>query len=340
MLQLINNTSFCTERACLVDNEGNQVWVVIVKATYLLNEDGSVGEHPQQEPVFQSPVFSGEPGKSSLLRDGEMVTAHPGTDIMLLANAHAPQGHSARQIDVGVAVGKIGKTLRVYGDRYWDKGIVRPTMTQPVPFTVLPITYERAFGGTNIYAGPPEQEEKDPRNPIGQGFASSPNTLIGRPLPNVEDPNHLIQSWNDRPVPMGFGPIPSMWSPRLEYAGTFDMAWRTQRMPLLPKDYDQRHTLSAHPDLVSPHPLRGGEVVTLTNLTPNSLFRFQLPRPYLIFTTSTRGGRLRQDVQLDRVIIEPDARKLVMVWRSTLLCGARVRDVLSTAVDMKPHVTL
>ena len=337
MLQLINNTAFCAERACLVDQDGGQVWVVLVKATYRLNGDGSTELHPDQEPIYPTAIFLGDPERSSLLRDAEMVTDHPGTDITLLANAHAPRGYSALQVDVGVVVGNVGTALRVFGDRYWDAGVFQPVATPPVPFVAMPIVYERAFGGTNVVAGLPGQEESEPRNPVGQGFASSARTLLGRPLPNVEDPGHPIREWNDRPLPVGFGAIPPMWSPRREYAGTFDAAWKAQRMPLLPREYDRRHTLSAHPALVSAQPLRGGELVTLTNLTPGGLFRFQLPRPYLIVTTATRGGRLRQGIQLDRVIIEPDAAKLALVWRSTLRCGTRIRDVLSTAVDLKPR---
>jgi len=156
----------------------------------------------------------------------------------------------------------------------------------------------------------------------------------------VEDPNQLIQAWSDRPHPGGLGPIPPMWSPRREYAGTFDERWKRQRMPLLPDDYNPRHSQSAHPDLVSREPLRGGERVVLNNLTPGSMLNFQLPRPYLILTTTTRSARLRQKIQLDRVIMEPDAKKLVMVWRSSLNCADRVRDVVSSTVEVKPHLPM
>jgi len=336
MLQLINNTSFCAEKAALVGPDGDQFWVVIVKATYLLNEDGSVDPHPEPEPVCLSPRYSGEAGKSSLLREGEMVFDHPGTDITLLATARAPHEIPVRSLNVTVSVGSTTQTLRIFGERFWQKGVFGFSMTEPEPFTVQPIMYEQAYGGTNIVAEETGQQEKDSRNPIGRGFASSANTLIGKPLPNIEDPHHLIRSWNDRPQPAGFGPIPPMWSPRLEYAGTFDDRWRNQRMPLWPEDYDPRQTQAAHPSLVSEQPFRGGEQVILTNLTVGSEFRFRLPHPYLVFTTFTRTRRFLQKVRLDRVIIEPDAQKLVMVWRSSLNCGARVRDILQTVLDQKP----
>ena len=338
MLQLINNTSFSADGAALVGPDGDQFWVVIVKATYLLNEDGSIDPHPQPEPVCLSPLYSGEPGKSSLLREGEMVFDHPGTDVTLLATAHAPYEIPVRELDVSVSVGPVTQTLRIFGDRIWQGDMFGLRMTDPEPFTTQPVTYERAYGGTNLLGQKDGRQEKEPRNPIGRGFATSANTLSGKPLPNIEDPSHLIRSWSDRPVPVGLGPIPAMWSPRLEYAGTFDDRWRNERMPLWPQDYDPRQAQAAHPRLVSGEPLHGGEQVRLTNLTPTSDLRFRLPNAYLILTTSTRAGRFRQKVQLDRVIIEPDAKKLVMVWRSSLNCGARVRDVLSTVVEVKPHI--
>ena len=336
MLQLINNTSFCAEKAALVGPDGDQFWVVIVKATYLLNEDGSIDPHPQPEPVWLSPRYSGEPGKSSLLREGEMVFDHPGTDVTLLATARAPYETPVRSLNVTVSVGSTTQTLRIFGDRFWQKGVFGFSMTEPEAFTAQPIMYERAYGGTNMVDKEAGQQEKEPRNPIGRGFASSAKTLIDKPLPNIEDPHHLIRSWSDRPQPVGLGPIASMWSPRLEYAGTFDDRWRNQRMPLWPEDYNPHQAQAAHPALVSEEPCRGGEQVMLTNLTRGSELRFRLPHPYLIFTTSTRTRRFLQKVQLDRIIIEPDAQRLVMVWRSSLNCGPRVRDILQTVVDEKP----
>jgi hypothetical protein len=321
-----------------VDKEGNQVWVVVVKASFVLQDDGTTEVAPAQEPVCWSPQYSGEPGQSSLLREGELVTEHPGTDVTLLGTAYAPDNKPVPALDVRVSVGGVNKTLRVFGNRLWQPGVFAPRMTDPEPFTAMPITYERAYGGTNVLGPEPGLQEKEPRNPIGTGFASRASALNGKALPNVEDPDQLIRGWDTRPRPVGLGPIPAMWSPRLEYAGTFDEEWSQKRMPLLPRDYDPRQAQSAHPDLVSPRPLRGGEEVVLTNLTPDSHRAFRLPRVYLTFLTYTKTGRLLTRGQLDRVILEPDAKKVVMIWRSSLNCRARVRDVMQTVVETKPFL--
>jgi hypothetical protein len=334
MLQLQNNTPYQAERAAVVDKDGNQVWVVVVKATYVVRGDGLTELAPGQEPVCRAPRYAGPPGQSSLLREAELIPEHPGTDVTVLGTAHAPGGQAISTLDVSVSVGPVRKVLRVVGDRIWTKGVLSPRMTEPASFLTMPVTYERAYGGTSV--GPaPGDGERHPRNPIGAGFATRAEALLGRALPNIEDPAALIEKWDSRPSPAGFGPIPADWSPRLEHAGTFDGDWARTRMPLLPTNYDACHAQSAHPDLVAPQALRGGEMAVLENLTSDSPWSFRIPRAYLTVTTFTKGGRVHQEAQLDRVIIEPDAKTVSTVWRAALNCRARVRDVIRTVVDTK-----
>src|SRR3990172_1542596 len=107
-------------------------------------------------------------------------------------------------------------------------------------------------------------------------------------------------------------------------------------MPLWPADYDPRFHQSAPPGFVADKPLVGGETVAMKNLTPEGGLWFRLPREYVIVETTLGGSRVRQRVQLDRVILEPDERKVVMVWRSALDCGGRARQVDKTVVRTKP----
>jgi len=337
MLQLVNITPFQAERAVQLDQDGNQIWVVVVKATYRINGQRDLELHEEQEPVCLVPRYSGEPGKSSLLRESEASFEHPGTDIILNATAHAPRRIPTRVLDVVISVGKTLKTLRVFGDRYWKHGLYRPRMTSPEFFSEMPIVYENAFGGEDSFDPESEKTVVETRNPVGRGMASKGRHLMGQRLPNIEDPNDLIQGWRSRPYPAGLGAIPSSWSPRKEYAGTIDEAWYRERAPLWPVDYDPRHQQSAHPALVSVEPLKGGEQVSLTHLSPDSPLSFRLPRARLIVDTYVARTTLRQSVQLDRVIIEPDERKVLMVWRASLNCRSQVRRVEKTVIGLKPR---
>ncbi len=74
----------------------------------------------------------------------------------------------------------INKRLRVFGDRYWEKGRFGLRMTEPEPFENMPIIYERAFGGIDEQASTPEQLIMEERNPVGTGFAVKAQYLINR----------------------------------------------------------------------------------------------------------------------------------------------------------------
>src|SRR5262245_55817420 len=247
MLQLVNITPFQAERVIQLDQDGNQIWVVVVKATYLINGQGELELHAEQEPVCLVPRYSGEPGKSSLLRECEAVFEHPGTDIILNATAHAPRRIPIEVLDVVISVGQIQTTLRVFGDRYWKSGLYGTRATSPEFFTEMPIVYENAFGGADSVDPESKKTVVETRNHIGRGMALKAIHLADQRLPNIEDPNDLIKSWRGRPYPVGFGAIPSSWSPRKEYAGTLDEAWYRERAPLWPVDYDPRYHQSAHP---------------------------------------------------------------------------------------------
>jgi len=340
MLQLTNDTLFSAERSVQIDKDGNQIWTVIIKATYLLKPGERPEIAPEQEPVCLAPVYAGEPARSSLLRESEMVAEHPGTDVAILGQAHAPGGKPVRSLDVSVSVGPISRTIRVFGDRVWENGVFGPRMSQPMEFTTMPLVYERAYGGIVITDPETGAFQHEPRNPVGTGLALKAQDAIGRPLPNLEDPKELISAWSSRPKPVGLGPIPTSWAPRLARAGTFDDRWKSERLPLWPEDYDPRHQQSAHPDLVAESPLVGGELVELTNLTPESKLSFKLPRAYLTVDAFLGDNRLSQAVQLDRVIVEPDGKKLVMVWRATLNCRGNVRRVKKTVIGVKPRLRL
>jgi hypothetical protein len=334
VLQIHNYTPFKTERGILLDKNGAQVWVVAIKATYLFDESGTVRLADEQEPVFVAPDYFGEPGKSSLRREGELVIEHPGTDIVFNASAHAP-GRSATSMNVAVDVAGLRKVLRVFGDRTWTVGSVGVRKSAPARFETIPIVYERAFGG-RAREGVADGE---PRNPVGVGFAAREVDLHRHPLPNVEDPQIKIESWKDRPPPAGFGAVASDWSPRRELAGTFDDTWKQTQAPLWPLDHHPLFHRSASPGLWSEHPLKGGERVATFGLTPSGSLSFRLPREAFIVESGVAGRRIAQPPpQLDRVIVDMDDRRVVLVWSARLACGTRGRQVEYTSIDLKRRI--
>jgi hypothetical protein len=335
MWQVDNRTPFAAERGWIRDRNGAEVWLVVVKCTFDIGRDGATRVSPEQPPVLRVPEYHGEPGKSSLKYEADMVLTKTATDVTVVGHAYAPGGRPVTEMEVGFAVGPLRKVLRVTGDRTWDGLGVSP----PVPFTRMPIVYERAFGGVDAKSERPERDW-DWRNPVGTGFAMARQHLSGVALPNVEYPGDIVRGWKDRPIPAGFGPISGHWQARAAFAGTYDDAWMEHRQPLPPDDFDDRFYQCAPQDQQVPQMLRGGEPVVLHHLTPDGELRFSLPKVFLGFDTRFYDGtrEVHKQRHLHSVIIEPDHPRISMVWHSALPCHFKVHQLKHTFVTLKEPV--
>ena len=82
-----------------------------------------------------------------------------------------------------------------------------------------------------------------------------------------------------------------------------------------------------------------GEWVELKNLTPQGFLRFRLPRIALGFESRFASGeRIRHRPEVHTVILEPDVRRIVMVWQSTLRCPMKEYKLLRTVITRKSLV--
>ena len=341
MWTITNRTPFAAERCWVRDKDGAEVWLVAAKGTFDIAPDGTLSLAEEQQEVRIPPEFRGDPGETSLLYDSDLVHKKSATDILLHGHAYAPGGKPTTQVDVGLKVAGIDKTLRVYGDRVWKPSLLGWSMSRPAPFTTMPITYERAFGGTDERADNPKKRGWEPRNPIGTGFATQSKHLRDMPAPNIEMPRQRISRWKSRPQPAGFGPIAGHWAPRVDFAGTYDDRWQKERLPLLPEDFDERFHQSAPLDQQVPGFLSGGERVELRNLTPNGLLRFSLPRVTLGIETQFDDGERRDHrAVLHTVAIEPDVPRVMLVWHTHLPCHHKVQKLLTTRIDLKRRLNV
>jgi hypothetical protein len=337
MWGLLNRTAFAAERAWTRDRNGAEVWLVAIKGTYRIHEDGSTELTGKQTEVCKAPRFNDGPGESSLRYESDFALTKRGTDVLLHGHAYAPRGEAATAVLAGIKVADLSKVVRVCGDRIWEwRKLLGARISEPQPFTRMPLTYERAYGGWDRRLEDPLKHAVERRNPVGVGFAVEEEHLAGTPLPNVEDPRQLIGSWTDRPPPAGFGPIASHWSPRLELAGTYDERWQETRSPLLAADFDERFYHCAPIDQQTQAPLRGGERVELTNLTPSGVMRFQLPRARLgLRTRFANSGIVEHRPTLHSVIIEPDESRVMLVWHAALPCHTEVLSLQHTVIYEK-----
>ena len=332
MWQVDNRTPFAAAQSWVRDLDGAETWIVVVKATFDIRGDGSLVVTEQQPPPVRSPVYRGEPGRSSLVYENDFVLAKKTTDIVVNGSAYAPGGRPQAAVDVGFRVGPVSKVLRVVGDRTWKLG--GAMMSDAAPFVSMPIVYERAFGGEDRAAGPSGAAWHWP-NPVGTAFLASDRGIGEVRLPNVEYPDEPMRSWKARPRAAGFGVIGSNWEERAKLTGTYDAEWERERQPLLPRDFDLRHFQAVPRDQQAPAFLSGGESVSLVNLTPSGSLQFALPTVHLRLETRFVDGERREHppAKLHSVIVEPDVPRVSLVWHSTIECHAKVYKLDHTRVE-------
>lgn len=338
MLQLNNTTPFAVAITGIPDPRGIDTLYVTAKATFSFSENG-VAVAESQLPLRMADEYVGDPGTSSLRYASEVHPCKPSTDIVVVGSAHAPSQREVQWLDVQVQVSSLKKTIRVFGDRKWRGRGNDLSISPPVPFLRMPIVYERAYGG--LYQdGSRTKVLFDERNPVGVGFAGErkPAEMAGLPLPNLEDPAQLIGQCGDRPCPAGFGYVAPSWEPRKCLAGTYDAEWQRTRAPYLPTDFQPGFFNAAHPDLVAPRYLAGGEPLSLLNLTASGAAKFTLPVCRFETTVHVAGREEGPQMNLETVLIEPDEGRLSLIWRASVACDKTMLKVSRVDIGVKEMV--
>lgn len=334
MLQLKNHTPFAASLSVLSDLEGVECAYAIVKASFEF-KTGVPVLADQQTPLFATDIYWGEPDKTSLRVAGEFSLPKPATDVLLLGSAIALRDNT-RVAEASLSVGPLTKTLRLFGNRNWQKTDFGWEATAPEVWERIPLRWELAFGGIAPPVGD-NPAEFEARNPVGRGFNGSDERLWeDRPLPNIEDPTQLIRHPADQPIPACFAPVASAWSPRKEYAGTYDAAWQKKRAPYLPTDFDPRFFQTAPLGLVAPSYLAGGEPVEIIGCSASPL-RFQLPICTLALVFDFNGKQTIQSPNLETIVIEPDAGRVQLQWRTGMKVDKHLLKLREVAVHCREH---
>jgi hypothetical protein len=197
-----------------------------------------------------------------------------------------------------------------------------------------------------------------PANPLGRGYAESwfihatKARYIAAPQIEVPAAPISIRNFNAcvkgrrteemaSRVRIGYGVRPKSHPDRLRLAGTIDSDFaKSDRW--LPEDFDFAIWNAAEPDQQT-HFLNGGEVIELINMCPhdspgatrdmagNTVLRLQLPTSecYVLLRLDS-GEMFTHAMAIDTVIVEPDERKVSLVWRTIL---AKAGDVSLRVVE-------
>lgn len=231
-------------------------------------------------------------------------------------------------------------------------GLYKPNpwrVSQPQDATDLPVRYEFASGGQCRIAGTAHEASEE--NPCGRGFVRrwylDARRLSAYAAPRIHAVDAVLsapQFWQVAngaalPAPVGFGAVGRGWQPRRALAGTFDdkMTWGEDDVPRLPDDFDFAYYNCAPRDQQCPY-LGGGEKFVLLNLcsadhpsaTPdakgNTVLQFVLPQQALFLLAADGNNQLMaQRMAVDTVTVEPDERRVDLVWRALLPTDAGLR---------------
>jgi hypothetical protein len=125
---------------------------------------------------------------------------------------------------------------------------------------------------------------------------------------------------------MAFGPVGRSYPPRVKYAGTYDQNWAGNVCPFLPADFDERYYQAASEDQQTNY-LAGGEAAELVNLTPNGRAAFVLPRVEVPVELAGATFSEMKHAVYDTAILESDAQRLLLVWRTALLLKRNLFEV-------------
>jgi hypothetical protein len=310
--QVDNRSPFAAEAFTLLDREGQEVRLLVISASF--EEVSGRGFEPiiPQPPVRLVDEHFGDPAGSSVRYPSEIALEKPFVDVIVNGFAYAPQREPTRSVTVELLGADIHKRLLVRGDRQRSAWYLFAHRTEP--FLKIPIVYERAYGGTDTRSPKPKKHKLYRQNPVGVGFQGvrRRDENIRSELPNLEYAFGSARS--GKAAPAGFGAIGRGWSPRLEFAGTFDKNWLETQWPLMPADFDSRHEQAAPLDQQS-RVIKGGEQFRLINLTADGTWTFRLPTLQVPVHLYSLGRVEQATPRLDSVLIEPELKRVRLVAR-------------------------
>lgn len=335
---VVDSQYITADIAVALDVTGREHLVVAAKSTWSIPEPGQRPRPLPPQALVQSDVYVGDPGTSAMLYGSDFARFKPRCDVLFNANAHAPAAEPVTELLVAWQVGSLRKGIRVHGPRAWRSrfGILSPSKSEP--FTVQPLHYGFAFGGTREFSKDPDEilYEAFLKNPAGIGWAG-PRTraqIRDTPVPNLEALDDSIRSPQGKHAAAAFSAIGRHWSPRKDYAGTYDDDWKKDVFPLLPSDYDDRHNQCAPECQQMDYP-QGGEHVVLRNMMPGRPdVRFSLPQLKQQTVRVLRADYSSEvlNAVADTLYFEPDENRFSVVWRVSVPIRRRLQEFDTVAI--------
>jgi hypothetical protein len=338
---VVVSKSLNVDVSCALDVSGREHLVIVAKATWQIPLSGQRPRPMLPLPLEQADIFLGDPGNSAMLYGSDFCRFKPCCDVLFNAAAHSPNGEPVDKLVAGWQVGSLCKGVQVYGPRHWRKWLGITSLSQPEPFTRMPLHFGLAFGGSRSYPrGKGEQlqtlVEAQLFNPIGIGWYGtlSEDDIDGQPAPCLEELGEPVKNPRAKNAPAAFSAIARHWLPRRDYGGTYDDHWQQEVFPFLPDDFDERFNQCAPKDQQMPYPV-GGEAVTFINMMAGRPdVRFKLPKLDNVKVRVLRKDYSYEEPEavVDTLYFEPDEERFSVVWRASVPIRRRIQEFDTIAV--------
>lgn len=143
--------------------------IVVVKVTFDLRPNG-FELAPTQPPVTGETFWDDDPQRS-VRWPTDLAILKPRGECFVVGCARPLTGRPETQTTASFAIGAVRKSFAVFGDRTWSGD----APSAPTPFTEMPISWERTFGGPGIDDNP-----------------------LGTSLPNVQLPGEHVTRRGER----------------------------------------------------------------------------------------------------------------------------------------------
>jgi hypothetical protein len=308
-VELFNETTFPSflARSQLIYDDLLQA-VVVMKATY---DTLPTGETRLCE--TQLPLHLEDESTDFGTLETEIVPAKAWCDLAVLGHARSRSPkRPIKRMQVSLRIGKFTREVLVTGDRVWERVLGRLRPSEPRPFTELPLTYARAYGGTARHQSGDESIEAGYfANPHGRGYVVQREDVVGKPLPNIEEIDQPVRSWQDRPLPAGVAPLERSSVLRGQRGITVDLEKQLTRV-------DAAAFCSAHPRMSLPS-YPHGEAGELGGVSFDGAWRFRLPTFRYEIRIDLGGARYRLPLCPDTIYLRAEERRIVVIARGAFV---------------------
>ncbi|NIA00924.1 DUF2169 domain-containing protein [Massilia sp. CCM 8734] len=338
---IVGSKHLVVDISSAVDVTGRAHLVIVTKATWQIPCSGERPRPLPPQPIEKADVFVGDPGESAMLYGSDIVRFKPRCDVLFNANAHAPQGAPAQELNVVWQVGSLRKGIKVHGERRWRKRLGLISISEAQPFMQMPLHFGKAFGGTRKYKkgwgkNASTLTEARLENPAGIGWfgTCADDDIDGQPVPNLEALDDPVRKPSGKQKPVAFSAVARHWQPRPTYTGTYDETWQRDEFPFLPEDFDEQFNQCAPEDQQMEYPI-GKEQIILRNMMPNRPdVRFKLPKLNNLNIRVLRSDYTTAEpvAVVDTLYFEPDEKRFSVVWRVSIPFKRRIQEFDTIAV--------